>query len=61
MLQSQDHMDKYLLEEWQQIEEELLRVRGLWGPNNTYQLDKWMLDMTEGKAHLTYCSFVFYP
>ena len=54
-------MDKYLLEEWQQIEEELLRVRGLWGPNNTYQLDKWMLDMTEGKAHLIYCSFVFYP
>ncbi|XP_041362357.1 WD repeat and FYVE domain-containing protein 3-like isoform X2 [Gigantopelta aegis] len=50
--ESQEHMDKYLLEEWQQMEEELLRVRGLWGPNNTYRLDKWMLDMTEGPCRM---------
>jgi len=41
-------MEKYLLEEWTQTENELMRERGLWGPPLGSALDKWMLDMTEG-------------
>ncbi|KAL4240237.1 WD repeat and FYVE domain-containing protein 3 [Mactra antiquata] len=47
-LQTQDYMDRYLTEEWTQMEHELLRERGLWGPIVGSRLDKWMLDMTEG-------------
>ena len=45
-------MQKYLDDEWRQVETELLRERGLWGPPSGSRLDKWMLDMTEGKKHL---------
>lgn len=31
--QSQQHIHRYVLEEWLQIETELTRERGLWGPN----------------------------
>ena len=41
-------MGRYLDEDWAQIEHELLRERGLWGPHMGSRLDKWMLDMTEG-------------
>ena len=41
-------MERYLLEEWQQVEKELLRERSLWGPATGSRLQKWMLDMTEG-------------
>ena len=43
-------MEKYLLEEWTQTEMELMRERGLWGPLVGSELDKWMLDMTEGQS-----------
>ena len=42
-------MEKYLLEEWTQTETELMRERGLWGPVTGTELDKWMLDTTEGR------------
>lgn len=42
---------RYLTEEWTQMEQELLRERGLWGPIVGSRLDKWMLDMTEGKRY----------
>ena len=45
-------MGRYLEEDWTQIEHELLRERGLWGPNVGSRLDKWMLDMTEGNFHV---------
>lgn len=51
-LQSNEHMEKYLLEEWTQTENELLRERGLWGPLTGSRLDKWMLDMTEGPCRM---------
>lgn len=41
-------MERYLLEEWQQVEKELLRERSLWGPAAGSRLQRWMLDMTEG-------------
>ena len=41
-------MEKYLLEEWLTVETELMRERGLWGPPVGSDLDKWMLDNTEG-------------
>ena len=41
-------MEKYLLEDWTQLEMELLRERGLWGPPVGSDLDKWQLDTTEG-------------
>jgi len=39
---------QYLMEEWKQVEVELMRERGLWGPPVGSDLDKWMLDVTEG-------------
>ncbi|XP_035824115.1 WD repeat and FYVE domain-containing protein 3 isoform X2 [Aplysia californica] len=47
-VQAQKHMEKYLLEDWNQVERELLRVRSLWGPQAASRLDKMVLDMTEG-------------
>ncbi|XP_063105435.1 WD repeat and FYVE domain-containing protein 3 isoform X3 [Cavia porcellus] len=43
---------KYVTEEWYQIECELLRERGLWGPPIGSHLDKWMLEMTEGPCRM---------
>ncbi|XP_062964929.1 WD repeat and FYVE domain-containing protein 3 isoform X7 [Cynocephalus volans] len=43
---------KYVTEEWCQIECELLRERGLWGPPIGSYLDKWMLEMTEGPCRM---------
>ena len=48
-------MSRYLEEDWALIEQELLRERGLWGPNVGSRLDKWQLDMTEGtKQHVLF-------
>ena len=41
-------MEKYLIDEWSQVEAELMKERGLWGPPVASELDKFMLDMTEG-------------
>ncbi|XP_041498034.1 WD repeat and FYVE domain-containing protein 3 isoform X4 [Microtus oregoni] len=43
---------KYVTEEWCQMECELLRERGLWGPPIGSHLDKWMLEMTEGPCRM---------
>lgn len=48
IFQAQEHMERYLLEEWTLRETDLLRERGLWGPPVGSRLRKWMLDMTEG-------------
>lgn len=34
------------------MEYELLRERGIWGPEQGCTLDKWMLDMTEGPSRM---------
>lgn len=47
-VQSQRNLEKYLLGEWSQVESELMRERGLWGPPVGSELDKWLLDITEG-------------
>ena len=36
--------------EWSKIEYELTRERGLWGPHQPSPLDKWMVDIVEGKG-----------
>ncbi|XP_074647224.1 WD repeat and FYVE domain-containing protein 3-like [Tubulanus polymorphus] len=51
-LQTQQHMQRYLLDEWSNIETELLRERGLWGPPKNSRLDKWMSDPTEGPCRM---------
>ncbi|XP_076455501.1 WD repeat and FYVE domain-containing protein 3-like isoform X2 [Babylonia areolata] len=51
-MQSQKHMERYMLEEWQQVEKELLRERSLWGPVAGSRLQRWMLDMTEGPGRM---------
>ncbi|KAK7508020.1 hypothetical protein BaRGS_00000985, partial [Batillaria attramentaria] len=51
-MQSQKHMERYLLEEWQGVEKELLRERSLWGPTAGSRLQRWMLDMTEGPGRM---------
>ncbi|RXM93361.1 WD repeat and FYVE domain-containing protein 3 [Acipenser ruthenus] len=43
---------KYVSEEWAQIEYELLRERGLWGPPIGSHLDKFLLEMTEGPCRM---------
>ncbi|XP_067008592.2 WD repeat and FYVE domain-containing protein 3 [Anabrus simplex] len=50
--QTQQHMQRYVFEEWLQTETELTRERGLWGPTICSKLDKWMLDMTEGPCRM---------
>ncbi|BES87468.1 Beach [Nesidiocoris tenuis] len=49
---TQDYMERYVLEEWLQIEAELTRERALWGPFYPSRLEKWMLDMTEGPSRM---------
>ena len=36
---------------WYAMEKELIRERGIWGPEEDNPLDKWKLGMTEGKMH----------
>uniref|UniRef100_A0A8C9S430 WD repeat and FYVE domain containing 3 n=1 Tax=Scleropages formosus TaxID=113540 RepID=A0A8C9S430_SCLFO len=43
---------KYVTEEWANIEYELLRERGLWGPPIGSHLDKFLLEMTEGPCRM---------
>lgn len=52
LFQRQQNSLKYVTEEWSQIEYELLRERGLWGPPIGSHLDKWMLEMTEGPCRM---------
>jgi len=52
-VQSKLHMSQYTMEDWLQMERELTRQRGLWGPPVGSDLDKWMLDMTEGFFHIS--------
>ncbi|KAF7272906.1 hypothetical protein GWI33_014343 [Rhynchophorus ferrugineus] len=47
-LNTTNHTQRYVHQEWLQTENELTRERGLWGPKEPCHLDKWMLDMTEG-------------
>ncbi|XP_052069301.1 WD repeat and FYVE domain-containing protein 3-like isoform X1 [Mytilus californianus] len=51
-LQGHEHMERYLVEEWEQCENELLREKGLWGPYVGSRFDKWMLDVTEGPCRM---------
>ena len=38
--------------EWSKIEYELTRERGLWGPDKSSSLDKWMVDTVEGPCRM---------
>ncbi|XP_038062031.1 WD repeat and FYVE domain-containing protein 3-like isoform X2 [Patiria miniata] len=51
-LESQQHLQRYITDEWSQMEMELTRERGLWGPPCGSELDKWILDMTEGPCRM---------
>ena len=53
-------MSKYLMVEWAQVEQELMRERGLWGPPVGSELDKWVLDATEGEIYSTHVICVLY-
>ena len=50
LLQANRAMEKYLVEEWAQVEADLMKERGLWGPPVGSELDKFQLDMTEGQT-----------
>jgi hypothetical protein len=43
-----DYRLRFTVQEWNRIEWELTRERGLWGPDQPSPLDKWMLDTVEG-------------
>ncbi|CAK9831938.1 WD repeat and FYVE domain-containing protein 3 [Anthophora retusa] len=51
-IQTNQHTQRYVYQEWLQTETELTRERGLWGPPTSTRLDKWMLDMTEGPCRM---------
>ncbi|XP_043249922.1 WD repeat and FYVE domain-containing protein 3 isoform X1 [Colletes gigas] len=51
-IQTNQHTQRYVYQEWLQTETELTRERGLWGPPTPTRLDKWMLDMTEGPCRM---------
>ncbi|EPB75242.1 hypothetical protein ANCCEY_05641 [Ancylostoma ceylanicum] len=44
------HAKKWSLHEWHQLEAELTRERGIWGPEKASVLDKYKLDTTEGPS-----------
>ncbi|VDM68711.1 unnamed protein product [Strongylus vulgaris] len=44
------HAKKWSLHEWHQLEAELTRERGIWGPEKASILDKYKLDTTEGPS-----------
>ncbi|XP_033108223.1 WD repeat and FYVE domain-containing protein 3-like isoform X3 [Anneissia japonica] len=50
--ESQQYFQKYIQTEWNQMEVELTRERGLWGPPHGSKLDKWILDLTEGPSRM---------
>ncbi|KAJ8022395.1 WD repeat and FYVE domain-containing protein 3 [Holothuria leucospilota] len=50
--QSQRYLHRFISGQWEQMEYELLRERGIWGPEQGCTLDKWMLDMTEGPSRM---------
>ncbi|XP_053688917.1 WD repeat and FYVE domain-containing protein 3 isoform X2 [Sabethes cyaneus] len=47
-LQTAQHTQRYVYQEWLQSESELFRERGLWGAKESNDFTKWMLDTTEG-------------
>ncbi|CAJ0587641.1 unnamed protein product, partial [Mesorhabditis spiculigera] len=46
------HVRKWSLQEWHAIEQELIRERGLWGPEQASRLEKYKLDVTEGPSRI---------
>lgn len=46
------HIRKWSMQEWQTTEFELTRERGLWGPEERSELDKFQLDITEGPSRV---------
>ena len=50
ILKTDEHMLKFIEEEWLQTESKLTQERGLWGPRKENPLTKWMLDLAEGPS-----------
>uniref|UniRef100_A0A914HM60 WD repeat and FYVE domain-containing protein 3 n=1 Tax=Globodera rostochiensis TaxID=31243 RepID=A0A914HM60_GLORO len=46
------HVQKWCVQEWHYAEAELIRERGLWGPNCGSALNKFQLDITEGPCRI---------
>ncbi|KAL3100626.1 hypothetical protein niasHT_020905 [Heterodera trifolii] len=46
------HVRKWSIQEWHNAETELIRERGLWGPDHGSVLDKFQLDITEGPCRI---------
>ncbi len=51
-VQWHEHVEKWCLNQWHSVEQELTRERGLWGPYRGSSLDKWTLDSTEGPCRM---------
>ncbi|KAL3101442.1 hypothetical protein niasHT_020761 [Heterodera trifolii] len=46
------HVRKWSIQEWHNAETELIRERGLWGPDHGSVLGKFQLDITEGPCRI---------
>ncbi|XP_058460935.1 WD repeat and FYVE domain-containing protein 3 isoform X2 [Malaya genurostris] len=51
-MRTMQHTQRYVYQEWLQSEAELFRERGLWGPKESQNFTKWMLDSTEGPCRM---------
>ena len=47
-----EYTQKYLCNLWLDIEADLIRERGLWGPKEPNIFNKWLLDLTEGYCRM---------
>ena len=50
--QNAEYRLRFASSEWNKIEYELTRERGLWGPDRSTVLDKWMVDTVEGPCRM---------
>uniref|UniRef100_A0A4Y0BJI3 DUF4704 domain-containing protein n=1 Tax=Anopheles funestus TaxID=62324 RepID=A0A4Y0BJI3_ANOFN len=61
------HNKRYVHQDWLQVEAELIRERGIWGPECCADFTKWTLDSTEGPYRMrkkmlkNLLFFVHYP
>ena len=51
-VQGEQSIQNMLEEEWTDMEADLLRERGLWGPSVGSRLDKWQLEPCEGPCRM---------
>ena len=50
--QTEEHLLQFAEEQWLITEGQLVRERGIWGPETESRLNKWCMDVTEGPSRM---------